>query len=124
VSLESRRFVRGGADVTLDVDAGVMLRISGSLREANVGEWLMPLIDQIHADSMAAGTSEVIVDIRHLVYANAAMWTCLVGWLRILRRDKQARYNLRIRSEPGYRWQQVGIPMLVVFGADRLIVEQ
>jgi hypothetical protein len=100
------------------------LELSGSLREPHPDEWFDPLIKEIHSEAIAARLEEVELDIRELEYANAAVWKCFVAWLRLIRTDAQAAYNLRIRSDPKYTWQRVGLASLAVFGGDRLIVEQ
>jgi hypothetical protein len=95
--LDYLRFVRGGAEITVGAAGGNSIAFTGTLREVSVGEWLNPLIQKVHAQAIGRGMSEIVVDIRELVYANAAMWTCLVGWLRMLRSDPGATYNLRPR---------------------------
>lgn len=114
---------RGSARVFVNKGDGAGVRIEGVLREENVAAWFHPLIEDVHRAAVEAGLAEVVLDIRGLEYANASVWSCLVQWLRLLRQDARARYTLRVLSEPTYRWQNVGMSALRVFGADRLVVE-
>lgn len=98
--------------------------ITGRAVEPEVGTWLCPLIDDIHHAAVAAEHDEVVLDLRHLEHANAALWRCLVYWLRVLRRDEAARYQLRVFAAPTHRWQIIGMSTLKVIGADRLRVEE
>jgi hypothetical protein len=121
MKLDARTFVRGGAEISL-ATGGTTLRIAGSLREKDVGAWFEPLIQQIHAAATEHAVPEVVLDLRDLEYANAALWSCLVDWLRLIRREMRQTYKLRLRSGP-HGWQRIGVPTLIVFGVDRLIVE-
>jgi hypothetical protein len=103
--------------------ASQTVRISGVLREMQTDEWLSPLLNDVHEQAVAAGLPEVVLDLRDLSYANAALWKCIVDWLKLLRRDTRGSYSLRVRSDPRHRWQQLGLPALGVFGAERLILE-
>jgi hypothetical protein len=103
--------------------AGQAVRISGVLREIDTDEWLSPLFLEIHAEAVGAELPEVVLDLRELSYANAALWKCIVGWLKLLRRDTRGAYALRVLSDTRHRWQQLGLPALGVFGAERLILQ-
>ncbi len=121
MSLPVREFKRGSADVLISERSNV-LRISGILRDPEVQSWLYPLFEDVHRAAAHSKLSEVVLDLRALEYANAAAWRCIVLWLRLLREDQHARYRLHIQSQPRYQWQRVGIPALVAFGQDRLVV--
>jgi hypothetical protein len=103
--------------------AGQAVRISGVLREMDTDQWLSPLFSEVHAQAVEAELPEVVLDLRNLSYANASLWKCIVGWLKLLRHDARGAYSLRVRSDPRHRWQQLGLPALGVFGAERLILE-
>ena len=100
-----------------------IVHIEGILREPDVQVWLSPIIESVHRSAVRAALAEVILDIRKLEYANAAAWRCLVQWLHLIHRDVKANYTLRIRSQPAYRWQVVGMSTLRIFGDEHLIIE-
>lgn len=122
MSLSPRLVERASLRVRVGGGQGNQIVIEGVLREVDVGVWLTPLIDEVHQEAVAQALGEVVLDLRPLEYANASVWRCLVLWVRQIRRDPEARYNLRLLSEPKHRWQGIGISALRAFGADRLIV--
>lgn len=127
MSHSRRRVVRSTVRVDVWAAPGNVVRMTGVMREPDVGSWLVPLIEEIHAGALEAKLDEVVLDIRTLEYANAALWRCLVLWLKRIR-DASETYRLRLISNPVHRWQSVGVPALKVFGLDaqgteRLIVE-
>jgi hypothetical protein len=99
-------------------DSALIFR--GVLRDADVGKWLQPIIDRVHADALLRGTNEITVDICDVEYANASAWKCFVYWLRLLSDDKNASYRLRLVCDKRRHWQNVGVPFLRVFGSERL----
>lgn len=99
------------------------LVLEGVFREPNAEEWFCPLVDDVHRRAVTEDYPEVVLDLSNLEYANASAWKCFVYWLRKLRADERAHYNLRIRTNQRHRWQRIGMPSLIVFGQDRLIIE-
>jgi hypothetical protein len=97
-----------------------VIMIEGVLRELDPAQWLTPLIDDIHKQATRARSSEVVLDLRGLAYANAAAWKCIVYWVRLLKEATDAPYRLCILAEEKHRWQQVGMTALRVFGEERL----
>jgi hypothetical protein len=114
----------GDARVSMRLAGNAFVHIEGVMREANVDDWLRPLIEDVHRYTVDMQCTEVALDIRKLEYANAALWRCIVAWLKRIRDDEHARYNLRLCANVTHRWQQLGVPMLTVFGVDRLIIEE
>ena len=114
---------RGGARIQVG-EEGDIIRISGVLRDADAESWVWPIFESVHRAACSSGAAEVVLDLRGLEYANAAAWRCIVLWLRRLHVDASARYCLCIRSQPSYQWQRVAIPSLLIFGKDRLRVQQ
>lgn len=126
---EPRRFVHDSVRVHMWVGSGNVIRLTGVMREPNVGTWLAPLIDEIDRVAIEQRMREVVLDIRGLAYANVALWRCLVLWLKRIRTRPDAHYNVRLISDSGHRWQQIGVPTLRVFGkdsrgTDRLIIQE
>ena len=66
MSLRTRVVERGSARIGIWVRNGNLVRIEGELRELRVSEWMLPLIDEIHAAARAERLSEVVLDIRSL----------------------------------------------------------
>lgn len=97
--------------------------VVGAVREAGSGVWLDPILEAVHREAIERDLTEVVLDIRALEYASSGMWQSVVNWMRRLREDRRARYNVRVLSDPTHRWQTVGMSSLRVFGADRLIVD-
>ena len=122
MSLPVRTVQRGTAGVVTGREPGTV-ELTGIMREAEVASWLAPLFEELHRSAVMSAMRMVVLDLRKLEYANAAVWTCLVRWVKLLREDPESRYTLRVLSEPTFKWQQVGMSALRVFGADRLIVE-
>jgi hypothetical protein len=104
-------------------DQANLIVLEGTLREPNPGEWLMPLIDELHQQSIVQRVSELVLDLRRLSYANAAGWKCLVYWIKKMNQDRRARYRLSILCSHEHQWQAVGMPALRVFGGDRLVIK-
>jgi hypothetical protein len=128
VTLAPRLVERGSARIDVWAEARNVVRIHGVMREPAVGDWLLPLIDEIHGTARAEHLQEIVLDIQELEYANAAVWRCLVHWVRRVRQQGAAPYSLRIVSNPECSWQRIGVPSLRPFsldtnGAPRLILE-
>jgi hypothetical protein len=125
----ARAIVHGSVQVHLWTGVtGNTVLLSGVMRELEVGAWLRPLLEDIHEVAVEHSMKEVVLDIRRLEYANAALWKCLVAWLKRIHQPG-TKYNLRVISDPSQSWQRIGIPTLRVFGTDsqgveRLVVEE
>lgn len=120
----SWRVVRPSAVIHIGVRAGhAAVVMEGVVSEPDVASWLMPLIGEVHREAVRIHESEVVLDLRKLEYANAALWKCIVSWLKMLKEDASAHYSLRIVPDATHRWQEVGLPMLRVFGGNRVILE-
>lgn len=113
---------RGGAHIQV-AQEGTSIRISGVLRDADAESWIWPIFESVHRAACSNRVTEVVLDLRHLEYANAAAWRCIVLWLRRLHVDESALYSLCIKSQPAFQWQRVAIPSLLIFGKDRLLVQ-
>jgi hypothetical protein len=123
---------RGGRVVALEGTARIMMMggaegnqmtMEGVVRDEDVASSVTPLIEEMHRHAVDKSLREVVLDLRRLEYANAAFWKCIVVWLKRIRQDQTARYNLRLVASPEHSWQRIGVPALRVFGADRLVVE-
>lgn len=124
IGLPPKRQTRQMATVSVGEVGGNVVKIEGVLRDPEVHNWLSPIIEEVHIFAVEHGLSEVVLDIHKLEYANAAAWRCFVQWLHFIHRDPNAKYQLRIRSQPAYQWQTVGMSTLRIFGKDHLIVEE
>jgi hypothetical protein len=102
--------------------SGNTVRLEGVLGEVDVRNWLFPFLQLVHQQAVASSMPEVVFDIRRLSYASAGVWRSLLLWLRLLRSERGAPYSVRLLSDPAYRWQKMGVPAIVPFGADRLVV--
>jgi hypothetical protein len=125
--MTGRRYAQKTAHVEVWAGATNTVRMVGVMREANIATWLLPLIDEIHTTATEARFEEVVLDIRPLEYANAALWRCLVHWVKRVCHEGSSTYKLRIVSDPKRYWQQIGVPTLCAFsidpsGVDRLIL--
>jgi hypothetical protein len=104
-------------------DKANLIVFEGTLREPDPSEWLTPLIDEVHEQSIAERVKELVLDLRRLSYANAAGWKCFVYWVKRMNQDRRARYRLSILCSHEHQWQEVGMPALRVFGGDRLVIK-
>jgi hypothetical protein len=116
--------VRVSRPPLLVVVAGGGMELSGRAADPEVAGWLCPLIDDVHKAAVATEMTKVVLDVRRLEHANAALWRCLVYWVRVLRRDAAARYDLEVLAAPAHGWQIVGMASLRIIGADRLRVQE
>jgi len=128
VTLQARVVERGSARIALWVQESNLIRIQGVIREAHVSSWMLPLIEEIHTAARSECLTEVVLDLRALDYANAAVWRCLVHWVKRVRQQEAAAYKLRVVSNQDCAWQRIGIPSLRAFsidntGLERLILE-
>lgn len=123
MGLRPRRLERLSAEITVGTSAPNVIEIRGVLREPDVGTWMMPFIEEVHAAALAQGLGEVQLDIRGLTYANATFWRCLLGWLKLARDAPEGSYTLHILTDPGQRWQLMGMPSLRLFGKQKLVVD-
>ena len=109
------------ATVRIEV-AGHTVRIRGVLGEPDTSPWLSGFLGDIHRDAMSNKVPEVILDIRQLRYANAALSRVLLMWLRQVRETGEGAYSIRLLCDPIIRWQKFSVPPLQTFGADRLVI--
>jgi hypothetical protein len=123
-SLPMKRETRGTATVSVGEAGHDVVKIEGVLRDPDIQAWLTPIIEATHEAAVELALPEVVLDIQKLEYANAAAWRCFVQWLHFIHRDPQAKYRLRILSQPAYQWQMVGMTTLRIFGKESLIVEE
>jgi hypothetical protein len=124
IGLPQKRQTRPTVTVSIG-EAGInVVKIEGVLRDPDIESWLSPIIAEVHDFAVDHGLPEVVLDIHKLEYANASAWRCLVQWLHLIHRASKAKYQLRIRSQPAYHWQMVGMSTLRIFGRDCLIIEE
>lgn len=120
----ARVVARSGVEVTLWAAPGNRVRFTGVIREADVGAWLMPLVEEVHGVAIEHALDEVVIDLRGLEYANAALWRCFVQWVKKLRQASGPSYVLRLITDPAHAWQAVGVPALKIIGLDSNGVER
>ncbi len=123
-SLPAKRETRGTATVSIGEVGNDVVKIEGVLRDPDIQTWLTPIIESVHKSAVELALSEVVLDIQKLEYANAAAWRCFVQWLHFIHRDPNAKYRLRILSQPAYQWQMVGMTTLRIFGKEHLVIEE
>ena len=123
MGLLRRDIEHANARVKVGASLPHVVRIEGVVSDPDVATWLKSFVEEIHGEAVRARLREVMVDITQLEYASAAMWKCFILWLKMLREDDAARYNLRIHCDPQRRWQQVGTSMLRAFAGERLVVD-
>ncbi len=119
---------RGSARIDAWSEGTNVVRMQGVMREENVGAWLLPMVSEIHKAALREGFGEVVLDIRVLEYANAALWRCLVHWVKLVCQEQRKVYKLRVLCDCTRSWQQIGVPSLRPFsldasGDERLILE-
>jgi hypothetical protein len=113
---------RGKVRLAIGVDGGNLVRIEGTLSDEDSASWLNLVLAQVHEMTLEASLDEVVVDLRRVEHASAALWKCLLGWLRRVRESPEIQYRLRLRLRQG-SWQETGAAALAGVGAEQLVVE-
>ena len=121
VKLLHKTIERGPLQISTSPTSGSTLVFKGVMREPDPAAWLCPLIDEVHAAAVRQELNVVKADLRTLEYANAAAWKGFVYWVKRIT-DEKANYRLHFLCEEGYRWQEVAMSALRVFGGDSVQV--
>ena len=108
--LGQRRIEKATAEIRIGLDEPCAVAFEGILRERE-DSWLNAFVDELHGAAMAARLAEVVLDLRKLRYANAAFLKALLRWHKIAR-EGEHRYELKMKVDPGQRWQLMGLPAL------------
>jgi hypothetical protein len=105
-------------EATAELEPGASLRLSGTA-DGGVVSQLSSLLEDMHAQLVAAKTAEVTVDIRTLDFMNASCFNVIVGWLdRIQLLPPSERYQLRFAINPAIPWQCRSLRTLACFATD------
>lgn len=123
MSLSPRKLQRGATDIAIGIHPGNVVRIAGVFRETGDEPWLYNLLAEIHQEAQNQQLEEVVLDLRHLSYANADAWRNLVLLMRLIKGPPRATYRLRMQTNLAHQWQRVGIPTLSAFGGSMLSIE-
>ena len=99
------------------------LRLAGSA-DAGATSDLLALVTQLHEAVAAAGTTEVVVDLRMLEFMSAASFNALVSWLGLVNDlPPEKRYRIRFRSAATILWQRRSLRTLSCFATDVVAIE-
>ncbi|HEY4055140.1 MAG TPA: hypothetical protein VGM39_00985, partial [Kofleriaceae bacterium] len=83
----------------------LVITCSGSA-ETESYDALAAALDQAHRDALDASCSTVVADLRGLEFASSSCLKAFVTWFhQVADLSGDARYSVRIRSNPRHAWQ-------------------
>ncbi|MDB5220152.1 MAG: hypothetical protein JWO86_8079 [Myxococcaceae bacterium] len=96
-----------------------------------VGDANMNAVDElgqalgvVHGRALAAGATEVVVDLRQLEFMNSACFKKIVTWItRVEEVEASARYRIRFLSNATIHWQRRSLHALQMFAIDLVAVD-
>lgn len=107
----------GETHVTLTSDAanGLIVKFTGTIEHPNPGEFLDPLLIQVHEAAMGQKVALVSADFSELDFLNSSGIKSFVKWImNHLQQDAAERYQLRFVYSPAITWQQSTLKALTV----------
>lgn len=113
----------------LDFEAAVELAPRATLRlvgnaDSAICDPLAALLTGLHARLRAAGTRDVVVDIRALEFMTASCFNTLVAWLALITElPADERYRVQFESNIAIPWQRRSLQTLACFATDLVTVE-
>jgi hypothetical protein len=85
---------------------------------------LEAFLAKLHADALAGGTAQVIVDFRGLRFLSSSCLKALVGWITTLQAlPDQHRYRVVLVSGPEARWQRHTLRALWALATDIVTIQ-
>jgi hypothetical protein len=110
-------FSDGETQVTLTSDAanGLVVKFTGTIEHPNPGEFLEPLLLQVHEAAVGQKVAQVSADFSELDFLNSSGIKSFVKWImNHLQQPVAERYQLRFVYSPAITWQQGTLKALTV----------
>ena len=102
-------------ELTTDQAEGFVVKFSGVIDHVNPGEFLDPLLLQIHEAAIGQQVAQVSADFSELSFLNSSGIKSFVKWImNQLQLDAAQRYRIQFLYSPAVTWQQSSLKALVV----------
>jgi hypothetical protein len=97
--------------------AGVQVRFSGIIEDANPGLFMDPLLDGVHAQVVAQKLPTVVVDLAKLGFLNSSGIKSLIKWVTKRTQLPEAeRYAIQLNYSDGVTWQLTSLKAITYLG--------
>jgi hypothetical protein len=102
--------------------AALVFRLWGNA-DLRVNGPLGPFLDSVDDEARRNGVSEVVADLRELVFMNSSCLNELVRWVSQAQERPGTGYRIRFLTDPAAQWQARSIPALQAFAPTRISIE-
>jgi hypothetical protein len=91
-------------------DGGLVLKFSGTIDHVNPGEFIDPLLDQVHSQVMEKRIPQVEADFTELGFLNSSGIKSLIKWvMKQTTLSEDRRYPIRFVYSSKVTWQQTSL---------------
>jgi hypothetical protein len=94
-----------------DGEAGaLLLKFKGNIDQSNPGEFMDPLLDQVHDRVLANRVPSVIADFTDLQFCNSSGIKALINWvMKQMEMPPDSRYPVKFLYSKKVTWQQTSL---------------
>ena len=112
-------------ELTTDQAAGLVVKFSGVIDHLNPGEFLDPLLLQIHEAAPRQQAPLVAADLSGLSFLNSSGIKSFVKWIMTqLKLEAAQRYRIEFHYSPAVTWQQSTLKALVVLSRNTITLQE
>ena len=99
---------------TIDIldgpDGALLLKFKGNIDQANPGEFMDPLLDQVHERVLANKVPTVLADFTDLQFCNSSGIKALINWvMKQMEMSPESRYPVKFLYSKKVTWQQTSL---------------
>ena len=99
---------------TIDIQDGaegtLVLKFKGNIDQSNPGEFMDPLLDQVHDRVLANKTPSVVADFTDLQFCNSSGIKALINWvMKQMEMPADSRYPVKFLYSKKVTWQQTSL---------------
>jgi hypothetical protein len=103
---------------------GVLLRFKGTIEQANPGEFLDPLLDQVHRRAIDRPGALVTADFTQLGFLNSSGIKSLIKWvMKQMYLPDGGRYGIRFLYSSQVTWQATSLRAITNLSRGSVVAE-
>jgi hypothetical protein len=103
---------------------GLVLRFRGTIEQANPGEFLDPLLDQIHQEALRRGRTLVTADFTQLGFLNSSGIKSLIKWvMKQMYLGEDTRYGIKFLYSSRITWQVTSLKAITNLSRGTVLAE-
>jgi hypothetical protein len=95
------------------------LVMTGTITAREPTRTVQPHLEKVHAQAMASGIKELVVDVRGLTFVNSSAIRVFINWAMLVKGEPEdRRYKIQFLTSRSVTWQRTSLPTLQSLAPD------